>query len=78
VEIAESPGKAEAAAAGVKIATMDELIAMGKDIDIVFDLSGNPSVVKELRHKIMSAFNSHTVIASDIVAELIWALIIEE
>lgn len=78
VELLETPGKAEAAAAGVKIATIDELIAMGKDIDIIFDLTGNPSVVKELRHKMTSSFNAHTMVASDVVAELMWALIVEE
>lgn len=77
VEIAETPGKAQAAAAGVKIATMDELIAMGKDIDVIFDMTGNPSVVKELRHKLTSTFNAHTLVASDVIAELFWALIVD-
>jgi predicted dinucleotide-utilizing enzyme len=77
VETMETPGKAKAAAADVKIATMDELIAMGKDVDVIFDLTGNPSVVKELRHKISSAFNGHTVVASDIIGQLVWALIVD-
>jgi dihydrodipicolinate reductase len=77
VETMETPGKAQAAASGVKVATMDELIAMAKDIDVIFDMTGNPSVVKELRHKLTSSFNAHSVVASDAIAELVWALIVE-
>jgi ketol-acid reductoisomerase len=77
VETMETPGKAQAAAAGVKVVTMDELIAMSKEIDVIFDMTGNPSVVKELRHKLTSSFNAHSVVASDVVAELVWALIVE-
>jgi acetaldehyde dehydrogenase (acetylating) len=77
VETMDTPGKTQAAAAGVKVATMDELIAMGQDVDVIFDLTGNPSVVKELRHKISSSFNGHTVVASDIIGQLVWALIVD-
>ena len=77
VEPAETAGKAQAAAAGVKIGSIDELTAMGKDMDVIFDMTGNPSVVKELRHKIMVAMNPHTVIATEAMTHLVWALVVD-
>lgn len=77
VETLDTPGKAQAAAAGITVATVDELIKLGAAVDVIFDLTGNPSVVKELRHKISSSFNGHTVVASDIIGQLVWALIVD-
>lgn len=74
-EPADTPAKAQAAAAGIDISTLDEIVAMGSRIDIVFDLTGIPSVRKELREKLLASRNDHTVIASETVARLIWALI---
>ena len=75
VEPNDTPGKAKAVAAGIKVATIDEIVALGKGIDVIFDLSGNPSVAKELRHKLNSTFNGHTVVASEIITQLVWSLI---
>lgn len=71
----DTPGKTQAIAAGIKVATLDEIVAMGKEIDVIFDLSGNSSMFKELRHKLMASYNDHTIIASDTIAQLIWSLI---
>jgi len=75
VEPNDTIGKAKAIAAGVKACTIDEVVAMGKDLDIIFDLSGNPSVARELRHKLNSTFNGHTVVAPDSITRLVWSLI---
>ncbi|MCE9633954.1 MAG: Gfo/Idh/MocA family oxidoreductase [Methylophilales bacterium] len=75
VEPNDTTGKAQAVEAGVKNCTIDEIAKMGKDLDIIFDLSGNPNVTKELRHKLNSAFNAHTVVAPDSITRLVWALI---
>jgi pyrroline-5-carboxylate reductase len=74
-ESANTPAKAQADAAGVRIATLDEIVAMGKDIDILFDLTGMPEVRHELRNKLMTSDNYHTVIASETIARLIWTLV---
>lgn len=74
-ESAATPAKAEAGAAGIRIATLDDIVAMGDAIDIVFDLTGRAEVRKELREKLMAADNRHTVIASETIARLIWSLI---
>ena len=74
-ERADTPAKAQAVAAGLKIATLDEIVAMGDKIDVAFDLTGIPDVRKELREKLLGSHNNHTVVASETIARLIWSLI---
>ena len=74
-ERAETPAKAHAMANGVKIATLDEIVAMGDKIDIIFELTGMREIRKELREKLLSINNAHTVIASETIARLIGSLI---
>jgi predicted dinucleotide-utilizing enzyme len=76
-EQADTPAKALAVANGIRIATLDEIAAMGDKIDIVFELTGVPAVRKELREKLLTTKNVHTVIASETVARLIGSLISE-
>lgn len=74
-EVADTPGKTRAEQANLKIVRLDEVVAMGDRIDIIFDLTGNQEVRKELRTKLVAANNNHTIIASETIARLIWALI---
>lgn len=74
-ERADTPAKAQAAANGIRVATLDEIAAMGDKIDIVFELTGLPETRKELREKLLGTQNIHTVIASETIARLIWSLI---
>ena len=74
-EHTETPTKAKAAAAGIRIATLDEIVAMGSAIDVIFELTGIPEVRKELREKLHDTRNYHTVVASETIARLIWPLI---
>ena len=76
-ERADTPAKAQAAAAGIAVSALDDIVAMGDAIDIIFDLTGIPAVRKELRDKLLTANNNHTVIASETIARLIWSLISE-
>lgn len=71
----DTPGKAQAKEAGIKIATLAEIVALGDAIDVIFDLTGIPDVRKELREKLQAANNKHTVIASETIVRLIWSLI---
>jgi predicted dinucleotide-utilizing enzyme len=70
-----TPGKAQAVANGIKIAVLDEIVAMGDKIDIIFELTGIADVRKELREKLLAVNNGHTVIASETIARLIEVLI---
>ena len=78
VEEADTPGKATAIASGIKIVTIDGMIALGNLVDVIFDLTGNHDVRKELRKKLVAANNTHTVIASETVARVVWSLITHE
>lgn len=71
----DTPGKAQAIAAGIKIVNLDDIVALGDRIDVIFELTGLPSVRKELREKLTAASNRHTVIASETIVRVIWALI---
>ena len=71
----DTPAKAQAASAGIKIATLDDIVTMGNGIDVIFDLTGIPDVRKELREKLQASRNHHTVIASETIARLIWSLV---
>lgn len=77
-EVSDTPGKARASQAGIKIVPLDEVVAMGNQIDIIFDLTGIQEVRSELRSKLVTANNNHTIIASETIARLIWALIAEK
>lgn len=72
VECNETPGKLLAKKAGIKISTMDELIALGSEVDIIFDLTGIAEVRKELREKLAAANNRHTIIAPEAIARMLW------
>jgi predicted dinucleotide-utilizing enzyme len=74
-EVADTPGKAEAIKAGLKVAMLHEIVAMGDQIDIIFDLTGIQNVRNELRSKLLESNNHHTIIASETIARLIWSLI---
>jgi predicted dinucleotide-utilizing enzyme len=74
----DTQGKAKAIAAGIKIVNLDEIVALGDRIDVIFELTGLPSVRKELREKLTAANNRHTVIASETIVRVIWALISDD
>jgi len=71
----DTPGKAQAIAAGIKVVNLDDIVALGDRIDVIFELTGLPGVRKELREKLTAANNRHTVIASETIVRVIWALV---
>jgi predicted dehydrogenase len=75
VEKNNTPGLALAKARGIENLSIDELIAMGNDLNILFDLTGVATVRQELRDKLLAAGNRHTIIATENVARMIWTLI---
>lgn len=77
-EQGDTPGTRLAKSKGIPVQDIDALIAQGEKIDILFDLTGNAKVRQELREKMMASNNRHTLIATESVAQLIWALISSE
>ena len=77
-EMAQTPGRATAEAAGIPVLSLNELLAQAGDIDIVFDLSGQLSVRQSLRQGLARKGNSRTVIAPESVAHLVWSMLSSE
>lgn len=63
---------------GIRNLSLDELVNLGEDIDIIFDLSGKREIRKDLRKTLFSSNNQHTVIAPESVARLMYTMIGEK
>ena len=60
---------------GIMNTSIDEIIDMGEKIDVIFDLTGDREIRKELRTTLFSSKNEHTVIAPECVARLMYTMI---
>lgn len=49
-----------------------EVVSLGDKVDIVFDLTGDPELRRKLRAALQETRNQHTVIAPEVVAQLLW------
>jgi glyceraldehyde-3-phosphate dehydrogenase/erythrose-4-phosphate dehydrogenase len=52
-----------------------EIIKMGKDVDIIFDLTGERFAKMDLRAELARSGNTHTVIAPEVLSWFIWNII---
>ncbi len=77
-EVMDTPGRQAALQAGIKVCSLDDIVAMGDGIDVIFELTGLPEVRRQLREKLVGSENSRTVIASESIVRVIWALIADE
>lgn len=75
VEKNNTAGLALAKARGIKHLSIDELIEIGDDLDILFDLTGVAAVRQELRDKLRASENRHTIVATENIARMVWTLI---
>ena len=74
-EPVDTPGRRQAIEAGLELKTLDETVALGDGVDVIFDLTGLGEVRRELRDKLVASGNRHTVIASESIVRVFWALI---
>jgi len=73
---ADSPGAALARKEGIWYTTEpDVLAAKGYEIDLLFELSGDPSVKPVLKDAFQAQDNRSTIIVQDVVARLIRSLV---
>ena len=49
-----------------------DVVKMGEDVDIIFDLTGSDETRQALRKGMMESNNRHTVIAPEMMAKLLW------
>lgn len=75
VECADTDGRTLAESRGIRNLSIDELVGMGDGIDILFDLTDVSAVRQELREKLHASGNRHTIVATENIARMIWALI---
>lgn len=75
VKSGETTGRALDKARGIENLSIDELVGMGDELDMLFDLTDVTAVRQELREKLRASGNRHTVIATENIARMIWALI---
>ncbi len=71
----ESVKKAKEVGAGYFKDARNMLRAMGDEIDVLFDLTGDAVIRTELHDILSEQGNRHTIIAPERIAYLIWALI---
>ncbi|HSV30191.1 MAG TPA: homoserine dehydrogenase, partial [Candidatus Omnitrophota bacterium] len=74
-ELDDTPGRRHALEMGIPLKTLEEIAGMGHAVDVVFDLTGSPSVRKWLREKMQETGNRHTIIAPETMARLLWAVV---
>ena len=55
-----------------------EIIKLGDRVDVVFDLTGDPTVRRALRTQMLESKNQHTVIAPEVIANLLYLFFFEE
>lgn len=62
---------------GIQRLSLQEIVDLGEDLDVIFDLSGKKEVRSELRKTLFSSNNQHTVIAPESVAQVMWSMMDE-
>ena len=77
-EIDETPGKIYARDQKIKICSLEEIVSFNDKIDIIFELTGNVEIRRQLRNLLREKNNNHTVIAPETVAILICLLLTDK
>jgi len=82
VAVAERAPDSEAAKrfkdSGVPVFTdAVEVIDLGEKVDVIFDLTGVPSIRQALRVKLQEKSNHHTVLVPEVFARLLWSFLEE-
>jgi len=49
-----------------------EVIKLGDQVDIIFDLTNDSRLRQDLRLKLLESKNKHTIIATEVFARLLW------
>ncbi len=55
-----------------------DVTKLGDQVDIIFDLTGSSKTRQELRQRLLETKNRHTVIATEVVANLLWCFFDEK
>lgn len=77
-ETDDTPGRRRAEAEGIPVRGLDDILAKGHAVDVIFDLTGSPSLRRTMREKMIETGNKHTIIAPETMARLLWAVVTDE
>ncbi|PHV11119.1 homoserine dehydrogenase [Chitinimonas sp. BJB300] len=75
VEPNNTPGRRQAEEAGIAIRSVDDIIALREQVDIIFELTGVHTVRRDLREKLKLSGNLHTIVAPEAILRMMWALL---
>jgi len=54
-----------------------DIAELGEKVDVIFDLTGVPSIRQALRDKLQAQGNHHTVLVPEVIARLLWSFLEE-
>ncbi|WP_031480718.1 Gfo/Idh/MocA family oxidoreductase [Maridesulfovibrio frigidus] len=74
-ELADTNGKKFAQENCVPVVSIDDIIQLGVDVDIIFDFTGVKKVADILSAKLAESGNNYTQVAPIRLARLVWSLI---
>ena len=74
-EIKDTPGRQMAQAQGILLLSIEEIVALGEYVDVLFDLTGDAVVRRTVRDQLQKSGNTHTVLASEAILRVIWSMI---
>jgi len=77
-EPSDTPGRRRAEELCLAIVDNETLIDFGDQVDVIFDLSGDPTTRRHLREMLKASGNTHTAIAPESVAHCVWSLLTDE
>lgn len=77
-ELADTAGKKMALSNGVSVGSIDDIVNLGVDVDVIFDFTGNEMVAELLRKKLEESGNKYTQVAQKRIARLVWSLIADD
>ncbi|MFA7430491.1 MAG: hypothetical protein WCZ23_10075 [Rhodospirillaceae bacterium] len=77
-EAEDTPGRRRAIEQGIPVQTVDDIATKNSKVDVIFDLTGDPSLRRSLREKMIETGNKHTIIAPETMARLLWAIVTDD
>ncbi|WP_018861600.1 MULTISPECIES: hypothetical protein [unclassified Thioalkalivibrio] len=77
-EQGETDGRKLAQARGIPVESVEQILARGDQVDVVYDLTGRAEVRQRLREGMQKDGNRHTVVAPEVMAHLTWSLLTHE
>lgn len=77
-EMFDTQGRKLAEEKSIPVMELSEIVDLGIDIEVIFDLTGDANVSRILHEKLRKCGNSYTDIVPIRVARLIWAMIADD